>query len=108
MSKTCKKIMNNRAAHLNDDNEEYFEEMKEEWLEKITKEAENFFDRVVSDVDDRPTVEQFVQELEDSDNEEFDFKDYPDWFDSEVSSACDDYGDAKYEEQRDRDMEDDL
>ena len=102
---TDRQIMNAKAAELNDDNTPYFEEMKEAWLKFVEIEAEQFFENQVSDADDRPSMEAFIEYLE-QEGESFEFQDYADWFSSEVSSAADDYGDMKYEEMRDRDLED--
>ncbi len=97
---TDRQIMNARAAELNDDPEEYFKEMKTAWLMMIETEAEQYFDNNVEEQDDRPTMEGFLEYLEQN-GEDFTFKDYETWFVDEVSSAADSYGDAKYEEMRD-------
>ena len=93
--------MNKKAAELHDDMEPYFNEMKEAWLDYTSILAENYFDEFVIDVDNRPTWDGFIDWIKDNVKEEFEFQDSEDWFNNEVSSACDDYADWKYEEMRD-------
>ena len=99
----CKKWMNQKAVELNDDPEEYFVQMKEDWLEKIEQLAEEYFDRKVLDVDDRPDICSFSELL--CEEPEFTFQDYPDWFSAEVSSVCDDYADYLRELEFDRTLD---
>ena len=99
----CRKWMNQRAAELNEDPEEYFDQMKENWLQHIELLAEQYFDEKVIDIDHRPDIDEFSHWLEEE-GEEFTFKDYETWFASEVSAVCDDYADYKYEEMRDREL----
>ena len=99
----CRKWMNDKAAELNDDNSQYFEEMKEAWFYHIEKLAGEYFDSMVQDIDDKPDVTAFSYWLEEEAGE-FEFPDYPTWFESEVSSVCDDYSDYLYEMRRDSDV----
>lgn len=97
----CKRIINVRAAELKDDPSEYFEQMKEKWLFYIEKLAEEYFDEYINNEDAKPNLEEFMNYADDEAEEQFSFKDYEDWFSDEISSACDNYFDMKYQEFKD-------
>ena len=84
--------MNQRAAELNEDPEEYFEQMREHWIDHMTNLANVYFDEFINDIDDRPDITAFADYISEEGNE-FEFIDYPEWFASEVSAVCDDYAD---------------